>query len=416
MRDWLDKSRLLARSETVISSGLLSLFEQRSFWKLLRSGDLNPLHSHLTAKVELEFTTRCNLGCIYCFSRDPRHHGIDLDLGHLDQLAASLARRKVLAVGVSGFGETTVVEGWHEACTRLLDSGSSLFITTNLARELNEAEARILARFLIIQVSCDSVNPEVFRKLRRGGDLKTLLYNMARIRSAAVRYGMRAPVFWWNIVVCDQTLSHLEESVSFGLACGVKHFNFMNMYKPPVQQTIARPVSELSYSEREQCLGILERVFRKIRKERGSFVSGSLIQEIKRGLGQEPSSNAFGNSDDVKSRPGIDFTRNCLDPWLYLKVGADGGVRPCCIANEPLGFLGNGAKLDDFFNCTKAIEYRESILTGRLKSECLTCNIREWTDLNTVRLKAYLLSIGSWLPRLLHEWGLLVPLLHTWRR
>jgi MoaA/NifB/PqqE/SkfB family radical SAM enzyme len=374
------------------------------------------LQSTFTARAEVEFTTRCNLRCVYCHSLQPQHHGTDLNPEHLDSIIDTLMARNVLAVGVSGSGETTIVENWDSYCRRLLDRGLDLFITTNLARELTDAEAATFARFLIIQVSCDTVDRKLFKSLRRGAVLDTLLYNMGKIRSQAYRQGIRGPFFWWNIVVSDMTIRNLEEYVTFGLGQGVKHFNFLNMYTfPPVRDVnTPSPITDLPLEKLALIPAIFEKAFALIKRGGASYTCDSLLDEVAFKLGA-PQVKQSWRRKLFAVEPGEGrITKDCLDPWIYVKVSSNAGVLPCC-ASEEVASLNDAESLQDIINGSKMVEYREGILTGRLKPSCRSCKIRGWTDLETINLKVRLLARANRLPVLLHRWGLLVPLLHKWR-
>jgi MoaA/NifB/PqqE/SkfB family radical SAM enzyme len=374
------------------------------------------LQSTFTARAEVEFTTRCNLRCVYCHSLQPQHHGTDLSSEHLDSIIDTLVARNVLAVGVSGSGETTIVKNWDSYCRRLLDRGLDLFITTNLAKELTDAEAATLAGFLIIQVSCDTVDRPLFRSLRRGAVLDTLLYNMGKIRSQAYRQGIRGPFFWWNIVVSDMTIRNLEEYVTFGLGQGVKHFNFLNMYTfPPVRDVqTPSPITDLPLEKLALIPAIFEKAFALIKRGGASYTCDSLLDEVAFKLGA-PQVKQSWRRKLFAVEPGEGrMTKDCLDPWIYVKVSSNAGVLPCC-ASEEIASLNDGESLQEIINGSKMVEYREGILTGRLKSYCRSCKIRGWTDLETINLKVRLLARANHLPVLLHRWGLLVPLLHKWR-
>lgn len=195
MNQRVDVSRLL-HSSLDIASGVWNRF----VWPLrtTRGGVGELLQSDITARADIEFTTSCNLGCAYCVSRLPSYSGIDLAPAYLDGIVESLRSRGVLTVGVSGHGETTTVRDWHLYCNRILESQFDLYLSTNLSRELSGEEIETLSRFQVIQVSADTSDLKLFKELRRGGDFRTLLYNMSRIRGRAVQHGGRVPVFWWH--------------------------------------------------------------------------------------------------------------------------------------------------------------------------------------------------------------------------
>jgi hypothetical protein len=332
------------------------------------------LQSGVTARADIEFTTRCNLRCVYCASQTPTYRGGDLDSAYLGDILECLKRRQVVTLGVSGHGETTTVANWQHYCDRMLDNGLDLYLSTNLARELSGEEIATLSRFHIIQVSCDTADLALFKKLRRGADFLTVVYNMERIRSRSILDGRRMPIFWWHCVVSDQTVWKLEEHVAYGLALGVKLFNFINLVvHPDLEECPAGLITDMPRYDLE-------------RHQRHYAIQ----------------------------KPGM--TRDCMDPWSYLKVASNSGVMPCCRTVRPVGFLSDGLKLDDILNNSEMKQFRESLLTGDLKDVCRTCNIRGWTEIDKLKFKVNLfLKFGKYLP-VLHRWGILLPLLHRWRR
>jgi len=382
-----------------------------------RIGTEQLLESNFTARAEIEFSTRCNLRCVYC--RSSANVGSDLDFQYLDSIADVLQRRNALSVGVSGNGETTVVKDWHSHCDRMLDRGLGLAITTNLARELSDAEAATLSGFPIVRVSCDTVRPRLFKKLRRGGNLGTLLYNMAKIRSFAADRGAREPFFWWNAVVSAQTVRYLEEYVGFGLAVGVKHFCFLNLCDPPPAEDGDESVDHVTDMPLEQLRelpGLFDRVFARIRKNGGSFICSTLIDLINDKL-REAGPDESTNNGSLYDDPGKSgMTRNCLDPWIYARINVDTGVKPCCITDEVMGFLNKGQGLEDILNNSKIKAYRSGILTGKLRPACRTCPNRGWTEIEKMHIKVLALVGARRVLPALQRHGILVPLLHRWRR
>jgi len=81
-----------------------------------------------------------------------------------------------------------------------------------------------------------------------------------------------------------------------------------------------------------------------------------------------------------------------------------------------VGSLEDGRKLDSILTNSEMMDFRESLLTGKLKELCRTCNIRGWTEIEKLRFKVSLfLKFGKFLP-VLHKWGILLPLLQRLRR
>jgi hypothetical protein len=392
------------------------LFENPCLRKAILEKQEDLLKSSLTLRAEIEFTTRCNLRCVYCyriFTGDP---GYDMDLRCLPMVVKTLKRRGVLAVGVQGDGETTIMKNWHYHCSRMLNEGIDLYITSNMTKELRDDEAATLARFLIIQISCDTADPAFFRNLRRGGDLKTILLNMAKIRSQAMKYNLPGPIFWWHAVVSDKTVFGLEELARLGLAQGVRMFSFLNLTKYPVREESEQlcPVTSMPLSQVAQLPDLFRRVFSILRRGGAGHMTSTLLDDIHETLRQnaqrEPSQTERACTIQ---RPGM--TRDCLDPWIFTKLGVDGAVRPCCVG-APAGFLKGDNDLEQILNNEKMMEYREGLLTGKLVPECKVCLLRGWTDLETIYLKVSLISAFRRLPEILHRRGLLLPVLIRSRR
>jgi len=414
MRSYFSPDKFLHHAFAVISN------VRNRFAPVSYHGDIGSSHllkSHLTARADIEFTTKCNLSCVYCASLLPGYSGRDLDTSYLADILESLKRRKVLTVGVSGHGETTTVSNWHQYCAKMLDSGFDLYLSTNLARELSDEEIATLSRFHIIQVSCDTTDLRLFKKLRRGGDFRTLLYNMGRIRSRSIQSGERAPIFWWHCVVSDETVWRLEDHVAYGLASGVRLFNFINM-APHVglQECPVGLITDMPREDIERLPAYFDRIFHMIKSNGASYICDSLMGRLREKL---DSHNARGEADCDRRHYALQpkgMTRDCLDPWTYAKVASDTGVMPCCRTFTPVGFLSDGHKLDHILNNSEMMQFRESLLTGKLKEVCRTCNIRGWTDIEQLNFKVSLfLKFGKYLP-VLHRWGILLPLLHQWRR
>jgi Radical SAM superfamily len=197
--------------------------------------DLDLLASPFTRQIALEFSSRCNLRCVYCAVSQPDYHGQDMEIGtdDFDELIRSMKARRVELISVHGHGETTLVPGWHHWINALAEAGFRLCITTNFARLLTSEELAAMARISLICVSIDTHRPEVLRKIRRHVSMGNILINMAKTTAKAVELGLPKPVLRFNCVVTDQTALDLLDLVRFGLSCRVKHYHLCNLVKYP---------------------------------------------------------------------------------------------------------------------------------------------------------------------------------------
>jgi len=142
--------------------------------------------------LRVSVTDRCDLRCVYCMSEHMRFlpKAQVLTLEEIDRLASvfvALGTRKLRLTG----GEPLVRKGLMTLVARLsrhLASGAldELTLTTNgtrLAAFAGELAALGVRR---INVSLDTLKPDLFARLTRGGDLAQVLQGVAAARAAGL--------------------------------------------------------------------------------------------------------------------------------------------------------------------------------------------------------------------------------------
>ncbi|MDR7481001.1 MAG: GTP 3',8-cyclase MoaA [Armatimonadota bacterium] len=141
--------------------------------------------------LRLSLTDRCNLRCVYCMPEDGIAFRPPADLLQDDEavllveLAAELGVRKIRLTG----GEPTVRAGIVPLVARIarIPGLTDIAMTTNgvllemLARPLAEAG---LTR---VNVSLDTLDPEKFRRITRGGHVDRVLAGIAQAEAAGLR-------------------------------------------------------------------------------------------------------------------------------------------------------------------------------------------------------------------------------------
>ena len=143
--------------------------------------------------VRLSVTDRCDLRCTYCMSEHPTFlpRSDLLSFEEMQRLALFLIAGGVERLRITG-GEPLVRKGIGDFLVRLGEAGHAaglkeLTLTTNgtlLERFVPDLLAAGIRR---INVSCDSLRPEVFRRVTRGGDLDTVLGGIAAAQAAGLR-------------------------------------------------------------------------------------------------------------------------------------------------------------------------------------------------------------------------------------
>ncbi len=152
--------------------------------------------------LRLSVTDRCNLRCTYCMGSRPRFvpRREVLSLEELERLVSAFVALGVRRVRVTG-GEPLARPGVVELLGRLgrhVPAGrlDELTLTTNGTRLQAAAAALFGAGIRRVNVSLDSLDPEVYRRVTRGGDLGAVLRGV----EAALAAGLRVKL---NTVVLD---------------------------------------------------------------------------------------------------------------------------------------------------------------------------------------------------------------------
>ena len=159
-------------------------------------GSLDPLgplidrfgrvHRHLRISI----TDRCNLRCTYCMpaagvSFGPRTEILTFE--EITRVATVAHRLGINALRITG-GEPLLRPGAVELIGALARIGfDDLALTTNGTRLAELADGLARAGLQRVNLSCDSLRPERFAAIRRGGQLQTVLDAMDAAEAAGLR-------------------------------------------------------------------------------------------------------------------------------------------------------------------------------------------------------------------------------------
>ena len=143
--------------------------------------------------VRVSVTDRCDFRCVYCMAEHQQFlpKAEVLTIEELDRLCSAFVGLGTKKLRLTG-GEPLVRRGFMELVERLsrhLQSGAleELTLTTN-GSQLGRF-AQDLARHGVkrLNVSVDSLDPEVFRRITRGGDLNQVLAGIKAAQDAGMR-------------------------------------------------------------------------------------------------------------------------------------------------------------------------------------------------------------------------------------
>jgi MoaA/NifB/PqqE/SkfB family radical SAM enzyme len=351
-----------------------------------------PLH-----EVRLALTTRCNLRCVYCAVSQNAYHGEDLpkELARkaLQIIPQIVDKERIYAVNVNGHGETTFVPGWTETCTALLDENLPLVLTTNLAKSLSKEEAEVLARMRALNVSIDSSDAGVLRRMRRNVDVRQILTNITFIRVAARRLGITPPAFRFSCGLYDQNSLFVEDLARLAVEYKIERVGFWNLNQFPYEYTDvpvadrARPLDELSDEDLRPRLEAIDKAIRILKENHvvveiaGDFVDDLVHRPPK---ASEPADSAPLIQIDAPLFP-AGMTRDCLDPWNYIEFGTGGEIKPCCAHAS----IGDWTKQNptEILNGKSIRQLRADLLNGTPDADCRSCRLRGVTTTQILAAK-----------------------------
>jgi cyclic pyranopterin phosphate synthase len=148
--------------------------------------------------LRLSVTDRCDLRCVYCMAEHmtflPKAEVLTLE--ELDRLASVFVALGVRKLRITG-GEPLVRKGMIGLIERLgrhLGAGAldELALTTNGTRLAEFAPQLAAAGVRRVNVSLDTLKPDHFRSLTRGGDLSRVLAGIEAARAAGLAVKINA--------------------------------------------------------------------------------------------------------------------------------------------------------------------------------------------------------------------------------
>jgi cyclic pyranopterin phosphate synthase len=148
-------------------------------------------HGRILRKLRISVTEACNLRCVYCMPAhavNPPEEGL-LAPAEIGRLASLLVERGIQAIRLTG-GEPTARRDFAGIVDALSDVRAEKGITTNGLRLERHARSLARAGFVSANVSLDSLDPDNFRRIARGGDLSKVLSGI----DAALSEGLRVKV------------------------------------------------------------------------------------------------------------------------------------------------------------------------------------------------------------------------------
>lgn len=232
--------------------------------------DLRKVHNY--EWMAISFTNRCNLSCVYCVQsvhKDTNpYFKMEFPYEYAEKTLDYFASMGLRNFSTCVEGEATLYKDWYKLFSWFHEKypDIKLRMTTNLSRKYNDQELELLAKYRLLDISIDTLDPELFSQLRRNGNLKLILNNIDLILAKVEELGVPRPNMTIHTVLSDKTWSSLEElaDYAFSKGIGLEIGDYEERGNTiAYQQGLIKPISTLPMEEQEKAYEALVRVKEK---------------------------------------------------------------------------------------------------------------------------------------------------------
>lgn len=344
------------------------------------------------SRIATSFTTRCNLRCVYCpEGSHPEEFYGDMSPELLGELI-SYAKQKNAYVDISFYGDSTFHDQFYDFANQIIEAGVSLAITSNFARLLREEEIAVIARCRTVAFSVDTHDRDAAKAIRKGLDLRTLVFNIVRVRAYCFRNGLRTPPLTLHAVLVDKTVRDLPKLVALAAAFGVNRVGCNELAEMDGARGGLQNIADLRGLELMAAVASIKEAIALAAQLGVQFyfsgeqlarinaaASGKVDQDGPR-LGREGIQGTYYFRGDEALELQSGMTRKCIEPWLGPILSPKGEVYPCCARGTVMGVVGEEGSFADVHDNDAHRKLRLSLLTGEnLDAECRLCHLAPQT-------------------------------------
>jgi len=197
------------------------------------------------AKVFVETTTRCNLHCHMCVKQTPQSGIVDGDLSLSTFTALESALPHIESLILNGIGEPLLnpaLEAFiHRAKQCMPPEGRVGFQSNGLLLDQKRARSLVAAGLDKICLSVDALDPEMFRKVRKGGDITAVERAFSALQAAASQHTGSQLEIGIEFVLRKDTMFELPNVLRWAASRGVSFAIVTHMisYEPEITDKVA---------------------------------------------------------------------------------------------------------------------------------------------------------------------------------
>lgn len=352
--------------------------------------------------INTTFTNRCNLRCIYCpEGTHPEDYYADMAPPLFNEILDLGRAKKLKNINISFYGESMHYSEWYKYATAIMDAGIDITMGSNFARLATPEEIPVLARMKQIRISVDTDDIEILRKIRRSMDLRTVIYNVLKVRGYCIAHDMPVPDMLFACVLSDKVVSQVSDLVSLCVALGIPLLTFNEVVEIGDSPGGLRNIAELEGQELADAIRYIEEGL-ALAKRLGlktyfaephlariySAAAGTLSKDSEIVHRMGVIGVTYGITADSLDRLPEGKTRMCLSPWVNATIDPKGKVFACCVSGQVMGVIGEDGSLAEIMENDAYRDLRTQLLTGHgLNDDCALCPLIPQTEPERLRAK-----------------------------
>ncbi len=293
--------------------------------------------------------SQCNLNCPHCISRPTRARARFASESVWDAVREVTEGPRFAHLGTDYSGDILFDERRYPGTlTRLIALDASFRIDTN-ANCLDDdiIEMLLASRLMEINFSIDSMDPDVYREVRRGSiPLPEVLTKIARFmsRKRAARKDIHTII---SFVLMRSNAATIKPALAFARENGIDH-----VLVSPLMAFTEDMVNEIFVWD--------EVAFAALREELLAEAAGLGVA-----LAMQPPVSRW-REDDIHAP--------CELPWATALFTGNGEVMACCMPGTALGNL-NEQSLEQIWNGPKYADFRMRVNSPNPPASCRNCSV-----------------------------------------
>lgn len=240
--------------------------------------------------MAVSFTNRCNLSCVYCVQSTMKgtnpYFKAEIPYAYADDILDMMAAKGIDRISTCVEGEATIYKQWQEVFSRFHEKYPhiEMFMTTNLNREYSQKDIELLANYTMLDVSIDSLKPELYSELRKNGKLELLLKNLDKLDEQRKKMNGKGTNVLLHMVVSDKTWREIEEVADFAFSrgYGIQLGNYEERVNTiAYQEGILKPIDRISEEEQNQARDMIQRIKKKAGEHKcPCVIQGDIFRKV----------------------------------------------------------------------------------------------------------------------------------------